>query len=103
MLRISKNIKKIALSLLVVGLAISTQAFKKSHKAVNGSRFDKVYYHVGDQYLVAPPIGTSCEEDTQPCRITFLPENQPNNDNPISENALSGLTYTPSTEQGSYQ
>lgn len=105
MLKISKNIKKIALSLLVIGLAIGTQAFKSAEKQNLSNRFDKVYYHLGDSYVVAPsvPSGYTCQTDTQPCSIRFAAGNEPANDNPIPEGSLGGLTYTPEGGTGSYQ
>jgi hypothetical protein len=101
MKKLSLNIKKIALSLLVVGLAVGFSAFTNTE---NSSRFLKTYYHLGSNYVVAAsvPVGYSCKTDTQPCRITFTTANQPDDDLPISESNLSSYTYIPSGT-GSYQ
>ena len=41
-----KNFKKLMLSLLVVGLAVSTQAFKKANEPVNGKFATGTFYNI---------------------------------------------------------
>lgn len=73
MKNLSLNIKKIALSLLVVGLAVGTQAFKN---AEDSSRFSTTYYQTseGNYVLTVPaaPNGRSCQStSSNPCMIIF--------------------------------
>lgn len=106
MLTISNNIKKIALSLLVACLAIGFSAFTNASEEIkNENLFDKVYYHLGDSYVVATdvPAGYTCQADELSCQIQFTTANQPVNDDPIAEADLDDYTYTPIEGEGSYQ
>lgn len=63
------NIKKIALSLLVVGLAIGAQSFKNAE-----NKFSTVYYQTSEGYYTkTPPSGSFCNTsvNTNPCQIEF--------------------------------
>lgn len=94
MLRISKNIKKIALSLLVVGLAISTQAFKNSEKET--SNFAITYYALNEDGSFYRKIGTSdpstlCTSGPElPCVLRYNDEIDP--DGFASDNVPNGGT-----------
>jgi len=72
MKNIFSNIKHIALSLLVGGLAIGTQAFTS---AVKSKKLDVIYYHYPDNsYRTAIPTGpnVSCKPILEdPCTVTF--------------------------------
>lgn len=66
-----KNLKKIALSLLVVGLAVGSQSFKNAEKS--SSLLSTIYYQIspGVYSKTTPPVTERCIEDDNPCTLQF--------------------------------
>lgn len=101
-----KNFQKIALGLLVGIMAIGFSAFKSTVNAnTKFAQQTKIYYHVGDEYVLTPPEDTSCApDDNIKCRLTYSGSTLPPNSS-YPENAFptSGYTLVQSTQAGSYQ
>lgn len=79
--RIYSNIKKTALSLLVVGLAIGFSASKDAQAKEKASRFAKIYYLLPTGiYSSSQPTNSSCQAGAStPCTLNYT-------GNPADEN-----------------